>query len=109
MPEPGAPAHLCNSFIYLEIVASLRELGWKCQRASASELVACQFSGTRKERMEASASLRKGGKDDYEKLREMPSLLILSWRVDLFIPSFAAAPLGPATTQLDCFKALRIC
>ncbi len=39
----------------------------------------------------------------------MPSLLILSWRVDLFIPSFAAAPFGPATTQLDCFKALRIC
>src|SRR5204863_403511 len=38
----------------------------------------------------------------------MPSLLILSWRVDLFIPSFAAAPLGPATTQFDCFKALRI-
>src|SRR5438034_7132514 len=35
---------------------------------------------------------------------EMPSLLILSWRVDLFIPSFAAAPFGPATTQLDCFK-----
>jgi hypothetical protein len=66
MPERGAAAHLCKSFIYLEIVASLRGLRRKCQRASASELVACQFSGTNKKRMGASASLRKGGKDDYE-------------------------------------------
>lgn len=66
MPERGAPPHLCNSFICLEIVASLRGLRSKCQRVSASELVACQFSGTNKKRMGASASLRKGGKDDYE-------------------------------------------
>ena len=51
MPERGAPPHVCNSFIYLEIVAILGGLRWKCQRASASEVVACQFPGTNKKRI----------------------------------------------------------
>jgi len=46
---------------------------------------------------------------DYAKPRAIPSLCILNWRVDRFIPRCAAAPWGPATTQLLCFRASRIC
>jgi len=46
---------------------------------------------------------------DYAELLEIPSLRILTWRVDRFIPRRAAAPLGPAMTQLLCISALMIC
>ena len=42
-------------------------------------------------------------------LRAIPSLRIRCWRVDRFIPRRAAAPFSPATTQLHCSSAFRIC
>ena len=45
----------------------------------------------------------------YEELRAMPSFCILNWRVDRFIARRAAAPFGPATTQLHSLRASRIC
>lgn len=74
-----------------------------CQSVTASYLVHFQFSDTREDACRAPATC------DYEEWREIPSLFILKWRVDLFIPSFEAAPFGPATIQFDCFRALRIC
>jgi hypothetical protein len=66
MPERGAPPHLCNSFIYLEIVASLRGLRLKCQRVSARELEPVSFLALTESAFGASASRRKRGKGDYE-------------------------------------------
>jgi hypothetical protein len=46
MPERAGLAHSSNSLMYLEIAASIGGLQMKCQGASASELVPCQFAGT---------------------------------------------------------------
>jgi len=43
---------------------------------------------------------------DYAESREIPSFAILTWRVDRFIPSRAAAPWGPATTQFTVLERL---
>ena len=45
----------------------------------------------------------------YADLREILSFCILNRRVDRFISRSAAAPCGPATTQLLWVSALRIC
>ena len=59
-----------------------------------------QVSGVRSEHF-PEKELRYGFETcDYAVSREIPSLRILTWRVDRFIPRSAAAPLGPATTQL---------
>jgi hypothetical protein len=46
---------------------------------------------------------------DYAEPRAIPSLCILNCRVDRFIARCAAAPWGPATTQLHSLRAFRIC
>jgi hypothetical protein len=46
---------------------------------------------------------------DYAEPRAIPSLCILNCRVDRFIARCAAAPWGPATTQLLSLRAFRIC
>ena len=38
----------------------------------------------------------------------MPNFRIRNWRVERFMPSRAAAPLGPAMTHCNCSRALRI-
>jgi hypothetical protein len=45
----------------------------------------------------------------YAEPRAIPSLCILNCRVDRFIARCAAAPWGPATTQLLSLRAFRIC
>src|SRR6266403_4173041 len=96
-------------------------MGWRadrplfrssCQRAIASKMVGCQFLGTQKKvclgREPFRRSVTKMG-GNYAEPRAIPSLCILNWRVDRFIARSAAAPLGPATTQLHSLRALRIC
>ena len=41
--------------------------------------------------------------------REMPSFFIFQYNIERFIPSRAAAPLGPPTTQRVSRRATRIC
>lgn len=41
--------------------------------------------------------------------REIPSFCIRNCNVGRFIPSFAAAPFGPAKTQLLCSRTDRMC
>jgi len=79
-----------------------------------------QFSGTQKDLCSArkigealqedSATCCCGNEwFDYAEPRAIPSLCILNCRVDRFIARCAAAPWGPATTQLHSFRAFRIC
>ena len=65
MPE-SAPAHKNNSLICLEIVVGLRGFRWKCQRASARELVPCQFSGADEKRIWSERLAEENIEGDYE-------------------------------------------
>ena len=78
-----------------------------------------QFSGTRKD-LYSARKMREALQEDsgsscgnevfdYAEPRTIPSLCILNCRVDRFIARCAAAPWGPATTQLHSFRAFRIC
>src|SRR5712664_985184 len=81
----------------------------RCQRGTAAFAVACPFSGTQ-ESVDFGIARSEGAvRVGYAERRTIPSLRILCWRVDRFIPRCAAAPLWPATTQLHCSRALRIC
>jgi hypothetical protein len=75
-----------------------------------------QFSGTQKDlysarkiRVAFAREFRGNAWFDYAEPRAIPSLCILNCRVDRFIARSAAAPWGPATTQLHSLRAFRIC
>ena len=91
-----------------------------CQHGAASRVVRWQFSGTQndlcsarkiREALQEASRRRSDGNEwfDYAEPRAIPSLCILNCRVDRFIARCAAAPRGPATTQLHSLSAFRIC
>jgi hypothetical protein len=92
MPERGAPPRLCKSFIYLEIIAGMRGLRWKCQRASASELVGCQVPGTEKNDLER---VPLGGKEVKATTRNDVRCRACSFSVGGWTFSLRASPPRP--------------
>jgi hypothetical protein len=115
MPEPDVFREQRNSLNRYEIAAKreICEIGVLAVLLPGIQQIANFFahqeSNVRSERF-PKKELRQGfERCDYAVSREIPSLRILTWRVDRFIPRSAAAPLGPATIQLLCARALRIC
>src|ERR1700730_5646507 len=107
-------------------VAELIYLPWSAGRKCGHSITLpwwyCRICGKRarflaekKSRVREMLSESSGGKSEgavrsaYAESRTIPSLRILCWSVDRFIPRCDAAPLGPATIQLLCLRALRIC
>jgi len=82
---------------------------WHCRICGSVSVLwhTGEVCATRKRfRIARSESVARRGQAE---LRAIPSLRIRCWRVDRFIPRRAAAPFRPATTQLHCSSAFRIC
>jgi hypothetical protein len=113
MHHRGQSLRLRNLLIYIEMASRRTVLQTKlpaCHSQQDGRLpVSWHTKGLSLGREYFKAEMTKMADSIYEEPRAMPSFCILNWRVDRFIARRAAAPFGPATTQLHSLRVLRIC